>query len=221
MAEEYCWAITHSAGPSCRGRSRASVLEFGSQLFVVPARTVARMHIQLRLVQNTTCAPPAETSLLRKPGWCGVGWGGVGVSAIFSESYFPFAEDKVVGFNAYVITSFHLAVLVGFVISCCLTSLRSLPLTSAKFCILYSSVSQPPGRGPVPGPGISYTGPGEVLLELITNLNVIFYLSTFHIVHTSVLILYYVFFWVFPRRLNYICRRFETLYLFHLHRQVV
>ena len=31
----------------------------------------------------------------------------------------------------------------------------------------------------------------------------------------------YVFFWVVPRRLNYICRRFGTLYLFHLHRQVV
>ena len=25
---------------------------------------------------------------------------------------------------------------------------------------------------------------------------------------------YYVFFWVFPRHLNYICRRFGTLYLF-------
>ena len=33
--------------------------------------------------------------------------------------------------------------------------------------------------------------------------------------------LYYDFFWVVPRRLNYICRRFGTLYLFHLHRQVV
>jgi len=31
--------------------------------------------------------------------------------------------------------------------------------------ILYSSVSQPPGRGLVPGPGINYTGPREVLLE--------------------------------------------------------
>jgi hypothetical protein len=31
----------------------------------------------------------------------------------------------------------------------------------------------------------------------------------------------YVFFWVIPRRLNFICRRFETLCLFHLHRQVV
>ena len=29
-----------------------------------------------------------------------------------------------------------------------------------------------------------------------------------------------VFFWVIPRRLIYICRRFGTLYLFHLHRQV-
>jgi len=24
--------------------------------------------------------------------------------------------------------------------------------------IVYTSVSQPPGRGPVPGPGINYTG---------------------------------------------------------------
>jgi len=28
------------------------------------------------------------------------------------------------------------------------------------------------------------------------------------------------FFWVIPRRLNFICRRFRTLCLFHLHRQV-
>jgi hypothetical protein len=29
----------------------------------------------------------------------------------------------------------------------------------------------------------------------------------------------YVFFWVIPRCLNFISRRFGTLYLFHLHRQ--
>jgi hypothetical protein len=29
----------------------------------------------------------------------------------------------------------------------------------------------------------------------------------------------YVFFWVIPLLLNFISRRFETLYLFHLHRQ--
>ena len=28
----------------------------------------------------------------------------------------------------------------------------------------------------------------------------------------------YVFFWVLPRRLIFVCRRFGTLYLFHLHR---
>jgi hypothetical protein len=28
-----------------------------------------------------------------------------------------------------------------------------------------------------------------------------------------------VFFWVMPRRLNFISRRFGTLYLFHLHMQ--
>jgi len=32
---------------------------------------------------------------------------------------------------------------------------------------LYTSVSQPPDRGPVPGPGINYTGPREVLLEFV------------------------------------------------------
>jgi len=30
-----------------------------------------------------------------------------------------------------------------------------------------SSVSQPPCRGPVPGPVINYTGPREVLLEFV------------------------------------------------------
>jgi hypothetical protein len=30
----------------------------------------------------------------------------------------------------------------------------------------------------------------------------------------------YVFFWVIPRHLNFICRRFGTLCVFHLHRQV-
>jgi len=30
----------------------------------------------------------------------------------------------------------------------------------------------------------------------------------------------FVFFWVIPLRLNFICRHFGTLCLFHLHRQV-
>ena len=33
--------------------------------------------------------------------------------------------------------------------------------------VVQGSVSQPPGRGPVPGPGINYTGPREVLLEFV------------------------------------------------------
>jgi hypothetical protein len=32
--------------------------------------------------------------------------------------------------------------------------------------------------------------------------------------------LLYAFFWVIPRRLNFICRRFGTLRLFHLHMRV-
>ena len=31
----------------------------------------------------------------------------------------------------------------------------------------YGGVPQPPGRGTVPGPGINYTGPQEVLLEFV------------------------------------------------------
>jgi hypothetical protein len=30
----------------------------------------------------------------------------------------------------------------------------------------------------------------------------------------------YTFFWVIPRHLNFICRRFRTLCLFHLHRRI-
>jgi hypothetical protein len=33
---------------------------------------------------------------------------------------------------------------------------------------LYTSVSQTPGRGPVPGPDITYTEPREVLLEFVS-----------------------------------------------------
>jgi len=32
--------------------------------------------------------------------------------------------------------------------------------------------------------------------------------------------IFYAFFWVIPQRLNFICRRFGTLCLFHLHRRV-
>jgi len=32
---------------------------------------------------------------------------------------------------------------------------------------VYNSVCQTPGRGPVPGPGINYTGKREVLLEFV------------------------------------------------------
>jgi len=56
--------------------------------------------------------------------------------------------------------------------------------------ILYASVSQLPGRGLVPGSGINCTGPREILLKLITNLNVILYLSTCHTVRIIVLILF-------------------------------
>ena len=39
--------------------------------------------------------------------------------------------------------------------------------TPCRRIIHYTSVSQPPGRGPLPGHGINYTGPLEVLLEFV------------------------------------------------------
>ena len=56
--------------------------------------------------------------------------------------------------------------------------------------MVWCSVSQLPGHGPVPGSGINYSGPREILLELITNLNVILYLSTCHTVHMCTNTLY-------------------------------
>ena len=40
-------------------------------------------------------------------------------------------------------------------------------VTTSDEIIIQGSVSQPPGRGPLPGPGINYTGPREVLLEFV------------------------------------------------------
>jgi hypothetical protein len=40
-------------------------------------------------------------------------------------------------------------------------------LLSHPHKVFWSSVSQPPGRDPVPGPDINYTGPREVLLEVV------------------------------------------------------
>ena len=48
---------------------------------------------------------------------------------------------------------------------------------------------------------VSLRKPRELQLQIMTNL-------------------LYVFFWVIPRRLNFICRRFGILCLFPLHRQV-
>jgi hypothetical protein len=40
-------------------------------------------------------------------------------------------------------------------------------LTYFALLVFETSASQSPGRGPVPGPGINYTGPREVLLEFV------------------------------------------------------
>jgi hypothetical protein len=48
--------------------------------------------------------------------------------------------------------------------------------------ILYTSVSQPPGRGPVPGLGIIYTGPRGVLLEVVILVFTAFFINKYFIV---------------------------------------
>jgi len=46
----------------------------------------------------------------------------------------------------------------------------------------YSTVSQTPGRGPVPGPDINYTGPREVLLEFVILVFQAFFMNKYFIV---------------------------------------
>ena len=58
--------------------------------------------------------------------------------------------------------------------------------------------------------------PGKNLTCLMVNWNILnFLFETF-----AVFLMLYDFFWVIPWLLNFIWRRFETLRLFHLHRQV-
>ena len=56
------------------------------------------------------------------------------------------------------------------------------PCTRNTDRIAYNSVSQPPGRGPVPGPGINYTGPREVLLEFVILVFKAFFMNKYFIV---------------------------------------
>ena len=57
------------------------------------------------------------------------------------------------------------------------------PQTNKRtFSISYGSVSQPQGRGPVPGPGINYTGPREVLLEVVILVFSAFFINKYFIV---------------------------------------
>jgi hypothetical protein len=55
----------------------------------------------------------------------------------------------------------------GLVVCIFITMKMEVQGSSETLAFIYSSVSQPPGRGPVPGPGINYTGPQEVLLEFV------------------------------------------------------
>jgi len=55
-------------------------------------------------------------------------------------------------------------------------------LTSSQAASVYYSVSQPPGRGPVPGPGINYTGPRVVLLEFVILYLYAFFMNEYFIV---------------------------------------
>jgi len=65
------------------------------------------------------------------------------------------------------------------------------------FMIIYYSVSQPPGRGAIPGPGRERSEETTVcykisLVQLITDLNVILYLLKCHTVYICALILYMI-----------------------------
>ena len=55
MGEEYCWAITQTAGRSCCGQSGSSALEFGFQKdTLVYTYTVDHMRTQFQLAPDLT-----------------------------------------------------------------------------------------------------------------------------------------------------------------------
>jgi len=57
------------------------------------------------------------------------------------------------------------------------------PTAQLQSCVwFYTSVSQPPGRGPVPGPGINYTGPRDVLVEFVILVFEAFFMNKYFIV---------------------------------------
>jgi len=63
----------------------------------------------------------------------------------------------------------------------------------------------------------------RTLLKTASDTKLVFYSSAFfkyfHIVLTCIYMLHALF-WVIPRRLNFICQRFGTSCLFHLHKRV-
>ena len=54
-----------------------------------------------------------------------------------------------------------------FILGTELYEFRTGILSIIRSLVLYTCVSQPSGRGPVPGPGTNYTGPREALLEFV------------------------------------------------------
>ena len=70
---------------------------------------------------------------------------------------------------------FHISpVVIPFILDCIAVPTNTAPYAHIPSVLWYSvavsvqvSVSQPPGRGPVPDPGINCTGPREVLLEFV------------------------------------------------------
>jgi hypothetical protein len=57
--------------------------------------------------------------------------------------------------------------------------------------------------------------PWKLTLEVGVRFSIVFLISNF-----AVFWMLYAFFWVIPRRLNFMYRRFETLCLFHLHKRI-
>jgi len=70
----------------------------------------------------------------------------------------------------------------GKLSSDCLNCSHFVALLRHVVVVVYISVSQPPGRGLVPGPGINYTGPREVLLEFVVLVFQAFFMNKYFIV---------------------------------------
>ena len=132
-----------------------------------------RKEEKLKPVSGSTKSRSIENSLWKQLRTCGPVWKKDHLTKNdYEELYLSFEPEDMIGESISThIYSSHTGS--RDMSGSTLTRLRTeqtvirIPAWPRDLSLLCSSVPQPPGRGPVPGPGINYTGPREILLQFV------------------------------------------------------